>query len=147
MMPPAETARRVAMLVVRGRCAIVNDEKKMQQMQVQLLADETKDNVERFQPYGLSAHPLAGSEVVVAFLGGGRDHGIVLACDDRRYRPPALEPGDVALYTDEGMALHITRDRTVKLTCKTLTIECETLDLKATTSIKVTSPSIDVNES
>ena len=144
--PTTETGRRVAMLIVRGRCALVDDKKKLQRHQVQLLEDETKDNVERFQTYGITSHPLPGAEVLVAFLGGGRDHGIVVGCDDRRHRVQDLEPGDVALYTDEGIALHITRDRTVKLTCKTLQIECETLELTASTSIKVTSPSIDVNQ-
>jgi phage baseplate assembly protein V len=156
-----ELGRRVSMLVTRARCALVDDEKKMQQVQVELLADETKDAVERFQQYGFTSHPLNGAEAVSVFLGGGRDHGIVLAIDDRRYRLTKLEKGDVALYTDEGTKIVLGRERTITIDCdkrheesseevtiktKTFKVECETLELSASSSITVTSPSVDVNE-
>jgi len=112
-----ELGRRVSMLVTRARLALVDDTKKLQQVQVELLADETKDKVERFQQYGCTSHPLAGAEVVTVFLGGGRDHGIVLAIDDRRYRLTELEPGDVALYNDTGAKIVIGRDRTITIDC------------------------------
>src|SRR5262245_29016778 len=162
-----ELGRRVSMLVTRGRLALVDDAKKMQQLQIELLADETKDNVERFQQYGLTSHPLEGAEVLSVFLAGGRDHALVVAVDDRRHRLTKLEPGDVALYTDEKTRIVLTREQTIKLACalwqlagvkdgdpadevtiktKKFTVECETLELSASDSIKVTSPSVDVNE-
>ncbi len=157
-----ELSRRIAMTTTRGRMALVDDKKKLQQVQVELLADETKDNVERFQQYGFTSVPLEGAEALVVFLGGGRDHGIVLAIDDRRYRLTELKNGDVALYTDEGTSIVLTRDKTIKITCDTwtnesaeevtiktkkFTVECETLELSASSSITVTSPSVDVNPS
>jgi phage baseplate assembly protein V len=149
-----ELSRRVAMGSTRGRMAIVDDGKKLQQVQVELYADEVKDNVERFQQYGFTSVPLAGAEAIGVFLGGGRDHGIVIAIDDRRYRLTKLKNGDVALYTDEGTSIVLTRQRTVIVTSdtvsiktKTFTVDCETLDLTASNSITVNSPSVDVNPS
>jgi phage gp45-like len=46
--------------------------------------------------------PLAGAEAAVLFVGGIRDHALVVAVDDRRYRKTGLQPGEVALYTDQG---------------------------------------------
>jgi phage baseplate assembly protein V len=156
-----ELSRRVAMTTTRGRMALVDDKKKLQQVQVQLFADETKDAVERFQQYGFTSVPLAGAEVLCIFLGGGRDHAIATAIDDRRYRLTDLKPGDVAIYNDTGAKIVIGRDRTITIDCdrrheesseevtiktKTFKVECETLELSASDSIKVTSPSVDVNE-
>jgi phage baseplate assembly protein V len=155
------------MTTTRGRMALVDDKKKLQQVQVELLADETKDNVERFQQYGFTSVPLEGAEVLCSFLGGGRDHGVVLAIDDRRYRLTEMKAGDVALYTDESTRIVLTRKQAINLACalwhlagvkdddpadevtiktKKFTVECETLELSASDSITVTSPSVDVNE-
>jgi phage baseplate assembly protein V len=156
-----ELGRRVSMLVTRARCALVDDEKKLQQVQVELFADETKDHVERFQQYGFTSHPLEGAEVIAVFLGGGRDHAIILSIDDRRHRLTKLEPGDVAIYNDTGAKIVIGRDRTITIDCdkrheesadevtiktKSFKVECETLELTASDSIKVTSPAVDVNQ-
>lgn len=150
----AETRSRVAMTVSRGLVALADDDKKMQQLQVRLLSNETKDKVEHFQPYGFTSVPKVGAEHVTVFLGGGRDHGIVLVADDRRYRLRSLKSGDVALYTDEGTKIVLGRDRTitvesdtVNIKTKSFKVDCETLELSASTSVKVTSPSVDVNES
>lgn len=161
-----ELSRRVAMTSTRGRMSLVDDKKKLQQVQVELYADETKDNVERFQQYGFTSVPLEGAEALVIFLAGGRDHGIVHAIDDRRHRLNELQGGDVALYTDEKTRIVLTRKQTIKLAfallqlagvkdgdpadevsikTKAFKVECETLELSASSSIKVTSPSVDVN--
>ena len=156
-----ELGRRVAMVVTRGRMSLVDDKKKLQQVQLELLADEAKDSVERFQQYGFTSVPLEGAEALAVFLGGGRDHAVVVAIDDRRHRLTELKAGDVAIYNDTGAKIVIGRDRTITIDCdkrheesseevtiktKTFKVECETLELTASSSIKVTSPSVDVNE-
>lgn len=140
------------MATTRGRMALVDDSKKLQQVQVELLADEVKDNVERFQQYGFTSVPLTGAEVVCVFLGGGRDHGIAFTIDDRRYRLTGLDNGDVALYNDTGAKIVIGRDQQITVTCDTLVFDASHVELKGDTvtisasdSITVTSPSIDVN--
>ncbi|MBU1040044.1 MAG: phage baseplate assembly protein V [Proteobacteria bacterium] len=84
-----------------ARCVLrlVNDGLKMQAVQVDLLADEIGDNMERFQNYGLTSVPLPGAEGVALFLGADRAHGVIIAMDDRRYRLKGLEGGEVALYS------------------------------------------------
>ena len=49
------------------------------------------------------------------FVGGRRDHGLVLAVDDRRHRKRDLQPGEVALYTDAGQSLLLKADGTIEV--------------------------------
>jgi phage baseplate assembly protein V len=154
MSRETELSRRIAMGTTRGGVSLVDDTKKLQQVQVELLADETKDHVERFQQYGFTSVPLVGAEALVLFLGGGRDHGIVVAVDDRRYRLTGLQNGDVAIYNDEGAKIVLGRNQQITVTCDTLhfdashiEIDSDTIEISASDSITVKSPSIDINES
>lgn len=104
-------ARRIRLSVSRGIVRLVNDALKIQEVQISLLADETRDQVERFQNYGLTSVPLSGAEGVFLSVGGSRDHGIVIAIDDRRYRLKGLAAGEVALYDDQGQAIHLKRGK------------------------------------
>lgn len=105
-----DVGRRVAMMLARGVLAAVSDGGGLQGLRLRLLADEEKDGIERVQQYGLTSVPLAGAEAVIVFLGGNRDHGLVVAVDDRRYRLRGLRGGEVALYDDLGQSVHLTRD-------------------------------------
>jgi phage baseplate assembly protein V len=94
----------------------VDDGKKLQVVQLGLGEDETRDGLERFQQYGLTSVPLAGAEAVVLFVGGTRDHGLVVAVDDRRYRPTGLQPGEVAIYNSVGGRVLLKADGTLEVT-------------------------------
>jgi phage baseplate assembly protein V len=100
-------ARRVGLIVSRGVVRRVNDATTCQTMQVSLLADELRDDVERFEAYGVTSHPLVGAEVVFLSVGGNRAHGIVVAVTDRRSRPTGLAEGDVCLYTEHGERVYL----------------------------------------
>lgn len=102
----APMSTRIRMMVARAVCRAVNDAGGLQAVQVSLLADEVKDGVERVQNYGLTSVPLPGAEGVAVFVGGNRDHGVVIAMDDRRYRLKGLEGGEVALYTLDDQEAH-----------------------------------------
>jgi len=102
-------ARRMRLMVSRAVLKVVDDSLKLQGLQVQLLGDELRDVVERFQNYGLTSHPLPGAEGVYLSVGGARDHGVVICVDDRRYRLRGLEEGEVAIYDDLGQKVHLTR--------------------------------------
>ncbi len=106
--------RRVENIVARAVVAQVRDSSTLQTLQLDVLAAETRDGCERFQPYGLSAVPFAGAEAVVLFVGGLRDHPLVIGVDDRRYRKRNLQPGEVALYTDEGAYALLKRGSTLE---------------------------------
>jgi phage baseplate assembly protein V len=96
---------QVANLVARAVVQLADDGPKLQLLQLGVGAGETRDGCERFQEYGFTSVPLAGAEAVVIFPNGRRDHGLVVAVDDRRYRLAGLAPGDVAVY--RAGALHL----------------------------------------
>lgn len=91
-------ATRVANTVARAVVQLVDDDRKLQLVQLGVLAGETVDGAEHHQPFGLSSVPLAGAEAVVVFPGGDRSHPLVVTVSDRRYRPTGGDPGDVTLY-------------------------------------------------
>ena len=99
----APLRRRVLLAIGRAVLTLVDDVRKLQVLQVQGLAAETLDGVERVQQYGLTAHPHPGAECVMLAVGGMRQHPIVVAVDDRRYRVTDLAQGEVCLYTDEDL--------------------------------------------
>lgn len=101
--------RRVMLTVGRGVLAVIDDARLLQTLQVSLLADEVRDGVEHFQPYGLASAPIPGAECVFLSVAGSRDHGVVVVVSDRRHRPLALEQGEAALYTDEGVGVRLAR--------------------------------------
>lgn len=111
--------QRLQLMVGRAVVSLVKDGLKLQGLQVTLLADEVRDDVERFQQYGFSSHPHPGAEALVVCVAGNRDHAVVVAVDDRRYRIKGLEQGEVALYTDEGDKVVLKRDGVIELTAAT----------------------------
>ncbi|SAL20797.1 phage baseplate assembly protein V [Caballeronia cordobensis] len=102
--------RRIQNMLARGTVALANASTKMQSLQLNLLADETADNVEHFEPYGFTSRPRAGAEAVAVFLDGDRSHGITVVVADRRYRLTGLGDGDVALHDDKGQSIVLGAD-------------------------------------
>ncbi len=95
-------ATRIANTAARAVVKLVDDETKLQLLQVGVLADETIDDAEHHQPYGFSSVPLAGAEAVVVFPNGDRSHPLVITASDRRYRPTGGEPGQVTMHHYNG---------------------------------------------
>ena len=114
MIRPLET--RIANMVARGVLRRVDDSKKMQLLQVEFLSGEVRAALERFQEYGFTSVPIEGAEAAVMFVGGGRDHGLVVGVDDRRYRPTGLQPGEVALYDKTGTTIVLKANGDVVIT-------------------------------
>lgn len=123
--------RNRVMLMV-GRCVLsaVYDNKGIQASQVKLLQDEVRDQVERMQEYGFTSVPIAGAEGLAVFVNGNRDHGVVIATDDRRYRLKGLKNGEVAIYTDEGDKIHLKRGNEIEIVSATkVIIDTPTLEV------------------
>ena len=95
----ASLRRRIMKLVSRAVIKVVDDSLKAQGLQVELYADEVREDVERFQEYGFTSVPFDGCEAIFLSVGGSRDHGVVIATESREYRPKNLEEGDSALWT------------------------------------------------
>jgi phage gp45-like len=107
---------RVANLVARATVQRVDDGTSLQKLQVGVLKGEDVDDGERFQQYGFSSTPLAGSEAVVLFPNGDRAHPLVVAVDDRRYRPTGGDPGDVNVFHHTGARILINQDGDIVVT-------------------------------
>lgn len=103
--------QRIRGMIARAVVRLVGDATKAQELQLDLLADESQDGVERLQNYGFTSHPLAGAEAIVASVGGLRSHMIALVVEDRRYRLTGLAAGEVAIYDDLGNVIKLGRDR------------------------------------
>lgn len=133
--------RRIMLLFSRGVVTLVDDGPGLQTVQVNLLKGETRDGLERFQEYGLTSVPHDGAEAVAAFVGGNRDHGVILAVADRRYRLRGLKAGQVALYDSSGTVILLGADGTVKVTAAVkVTVVCPLVriegDLEVTGEVK-----------
>lgn len=131
MIAPIEA--RVRNMVARGVIARVNDDPKAQELQIDLLADETA-SAERFHDYGFTSHPPAGAEALVVFPGGTRSHGIVVAVADRAYRMKAMQSGEVALYDDQGQYVLLGRDGITIHTDKDVTVNADKVTVQASTA-------------
>jgi len=118
MMQPLRD--RVMLMVARAVLRLVNDAAGIQRVQFSALKGETRGNAEHFQPYGFTSVAHPGAEAVVLFLGGNRDHPIVVVIDDRRYRIQGLQGGELAIYTDEdkqdgGHRIHFKRGQEIEV--------------------------------
>lgn len=122
-------------LLSRGVVVLVNAASKMQGMQVKLLANEVKDGMEHFEAYGFTSNPKPGAEVLAAFFGGDRSHGVIFCAGDRRFRLQGMESGEVAIYTDEGDKIHLKRNRVIE-------VETVTFKVKATEAVEFDTPVI-----
>jgi len=143
--------RRVATLAARGVVRLVRDTHLLQEIQATLLAGETAERLERFQEYGLTSVPKRPSpdgqaEAIVLHLGGGRDHGVIVAVDDRRHRLKGLAEGEVALYDDLGTKVHLKRGGELLLSAVTVKADAPTIHLDGA-DVDIDGSSIDLDSS
>lgn len=121
--------RKIQLLVSRGVVNIVTDSFKQQNLQVNLLAGETADDVERFQNYGHTSVPPAGSEAIVLSVGGKRQHLVAVVVDSKGTRLKDLKSGDSALYHLEGHYFILTNAQLAQLICKNFRVGADEMIL------------------
>lgn len=107
----------------------------LQTIKASILADFTKDGMERMQNYGMTSNPPVGSEGLAVFVGGNSDHPVVICIDNREFRFKNLAPGEVVFYSDEGDSIEFRRGHIVN-------IITHTLNLTASVAINMTAPLI-----
>lgn len=109
----------------------VKDDPKWQEASADFFNSDNRKGVERVQAYGFSSVPLPrdkseqgkggdardgekpkgpAAEAIALFMGGQRNHPVIIAVDDRRHRPRGLEPGENAQYDDQGQMMYLKRD-------------------------------------
>lgn len=106
---------RIRMIVSRAIVSLIDDSKNMQIVQLNLMKDEVKSGVERVQNYGFTSHPKPNAQGVVLFVAGNRDHGLVIAVDDTRYRLKNLPEGGVAVYDFDGNCIKLTEANGIEI--------------------------------
>jgi hypothetical protein len=117
-----ETAGRTMHQIVRLTLNKGNDNPMMQEMSFDGMVKEGRKIVERMQNFGMSMVPMprdedqkgdAGgggmanikgkaAEGIAVFLGGQRNHPVVIGVDDRRHRPMGMKPGESFQYDHQG---------------------------------------------
>lgn len=133
----APLQRRLRLIADRAIVTLVNDALQRQNLQLKVLADEGADDVERFQNYGHTSVPPAGSEAIVLGLGGARAGLVAIAVEHKGVRPKDLEAGDSCLYHLEGHNLTLHKDGLAELTAKIVII-------RATEKLTIISPDTEV---
>lgn len=155
----APIEQRIRMAVARAIVTLVDDAHQAQELQLELLAGEGQDAVERMQNYGLTSHPQPGAEAIVVCPGGLRSHAVAIVVEDRRYRLQGLQQGEVALYDDLGNQVLLGRDGVsvigvtrvdvaapqVLVTADSATIESDDVSLGDTGGAKVARVGDDVD--
>ncbi|EMX0849593.1 phage baseplate assembly protein [Pluralibacter gergoviae] len=132
----ASLGRRLRLVVDRAVVRMVTDSLGRQNLQLQSLADETNDDVERFQNYGFSSHAPVGSEAIVLAVGGRRDGMVAIAVENKGLRPQNAEVGDVCIYHQEGHIIRLKKDGVIEITGKTVNLvadeSCEIISKQIT---------------
>ncbi|ECH1122980.1 phage baseplate assembly protein V [Salmonella enterica subsp. diarizonae] len=125
----------------------------VQRTQAQGIGNENLRGIELFQQYGFTSHPLPGTMGIVLPLGGVSSHSIVIATEHGAYRLKSLQPGEVALYTDEGAKIVLKRGKLIEADCETFRVNCtgfevncDTWATSATDSASFTTPELSTSE-
>lgn len=132
----------------------------VQRTQAQGIGNENLRGIELFQQYGFTSHPLPGTMGIVLPLGGVSSHSIVIATEHGAYRLKSLQPGEVALYTDEGAKIVLKRGKLIEADCETFrvnctgfevnckqaAVNCDTWATSATDSASFTTPELSTSE-
>ncbi|MFY1849017.1 phage baseplate assembly protein V [Achromobacter dolens] len=109
-MSISSALNRIRLAIARALVGQVSDGGGLQTVQIGIQADVGRDQVERFQQYGMTSVPHPGAECVTLSVGGNTDHQVVINVDDRRHRMRGLQAGEVALYTSRKMSVHLSNE-------------------------------------
>lgn len=138
--------RRIKLIATRAVIKLVDPAQMMQSLQVEALSNEVKDEVEHFEPFGLTSRALPGAEAVLLSFGGRRAHTIAVVVADRRYRKKNLAAGEVALHNYLGDYILINKDRTIELVAATkVKVTAPEVEITATTKVTITSPATEIS--
>ncbi len=136
----------------RGVLNSSNSSAEIQRHQVSGVADETLQDVEIYQQFGLTSNPPAGTKVIVVPLGGLTGHSVIIATENGNFRVKELSPGEVALYSSHGSTLIMKEGNIIDVDAKEINLaatkitgKAEDINLTATQSISLNAPIISLN--
>ncbi|AOZ50943.1 phage baseplate assembly protein V [Chromobacterium vaccinii] len=123
----------------------VDSDGGVQAAQADALAGERLQDAELFQHYGYTSNPPPGSMAMVLPLGGRTTHSVVIATEHGSYRLQSLQPGEVALYSDEGSKIVLKRGRIIAVECDTFQLDCKTWQVNASEQASFTTPKLNAS--
>ncbi|ATW34379.1 phage baseplate assembly protein domain-containing protein [Candidatus Williamhamiltonella defendens] len=99
--------RRVQMALSIGRVTATSDSGPIQKLQVQTPL-EVRGDTPRMSDFGFSSGLPVGTDVVIAFLGGDRSSGVIIASNHQSHRQSGLKPGETVIYSQWGQLVKLT---------------------------------------
>lgn len=133
-----ESALGAVRQAFRGKLNLVKSADNIQKVQVSGLADETLQDVELMQQFGLTSVPPAGTQVVVLPMGGETTHSIVIATENGSFRVKNLKSGETAVYDESGSTIILKQGRLIE-------IDCDILKITASTKVDISSPLVETD--
>ncbi|MGE0971123.1 phage baseplate assembly protein domain-containing protein [Klebsiella sp. WOUb02] len=101
-------ANRIASMLGVGRITAMNDSGATQSVQYQTPLEVA--SAHRLAEFGFSSGLPAGTDVVLAFLGGDRSSPVVIATNHQGFRHADLQPGETVIYNQWGLYVHLTEN-------------------------------------
>lgn len=103
-----KSATRIAGMLGIGRITTQKDSGVVQEIQYQTPLEVA--SAPRLSDFGFSSGLPAGSDVLIAFLGGDRSSPVVIASNHQSFRYTGLKPGETVVYNQQGMNIHLTEE-------------------------------------
>jgi hypothetical protein len=98
---------RIQMMICKALLASVDDTQEIQLVKVIANEGEVQDGLERIQDYGFTSNPPLNGDAVILYIGGNKDHGVVIKAGAGAVRKKGLLTGEVSVYTRYGNYLHM----------------------------------------
>ncbi|MGU3529143.1 phage baseplate assembly protein domain-containing protein [Raoultella planticola] len=99
-------ANRIASMLGIGRVTAMQDAGGTQSVQYQTPLEVA--SAHRLAEFGFSSGLPAGTDVVLAFLGGDRSSPVVIATNHQGFRHADLQSGETVVYNQWGLNIHLT---------------------------------------
>lgn len=140
--------RRILMNVAPAKILATDDTGPIHRVQVNLNGSpEMIDQLAVMQHYGLNTHAPIGSDATAMFIAGQRSNAVIVATNNQKARLRNLQPGEVAVYTDEGDNLHFARQQAATLTAgNSFTATTKAATIKGTDTVTLDSPVSSVTD-
>lgn len=129
----------------RGKITLVVSSEPIQRVQLNGLADEVLQELEHLQEFGFASNPPEGSEAVVIPLGGDTTHGVVVATQHGSFRIKNLNPGETAIFSQDGAKIVIKRGKIIEADCDVFRVNCQHYEVSASAAADFKTPKLETS--
>ena len=103
--------------MLRGTIQSTDDSKGLQKHSVNGLHGEKFEGMQRWEQFGLSSMPPAGSDCLIACMNGNRDSAQLIAVISSGVRPQNSPAGSTTLYDNGGTTIQLDGAGNITMTC------------------------------